>query len=66
MLVVPAKSGRVGPLPCILWGMNAFAMKGIVVPSIFELLPDATTDLEMEVWRHRHISGVEQTMNVAT
>jgi hypothetical protein len=41
-------------------------MKGVVVPSIFELLPDAATDLEMEVWRHRHISGVEQAMDVAT
>jgi hypothetical protein len=41
-------------------------MKGIVVPPIFELLPDATTDLEMVVWCHRRISGVKQAMDVAT
>ena len=61
---MPTQRGCVGLLRDILRHVYRFTMKVVVVSAVLEFLPYAVTDLEMMVWRHRHVTGVEQAVDV--
>jgi len=50
----------------VLWRADLLAVKGVVVLPVIKLLPDAPADLEVMLGRYRHVTGVEQTVDVAT
>src|SRR6478609_133094 len=66
MLVVPDQGARMRTLVNVLWRADLLAVKGVVVLPVIKLLPDAPADLEVMLGRYRHVTGVEQTVDVAT
>ncbi len=60
---MPTQRRRIGSLLAFLGNMDSFAVHGVIVPAVVELLFDPPTDLEMQVGCHRHVSGVQQAVD---
>ena len=65
ILVVPSQYGPLRLMCGFPRHMDGAPMQRIVIPPVFELLLDAVADLEVQVGRDGHVTGVEQAMDVA-
>ncbi len=66
IFIVPAQGAAVGAFIGSLWCGNPFSMKGVILSAVFELFPNASTDLEIETGCYRHATGVEQLVGIAS
>ena len=62
---MPTQRRGIGLLLAFLGNMDSFAVHGVIVPAVVELLFDPPTDLEIQVGCHRHVSGVQQAVDVS-
>ena len=49
----------------LIWNGDPLSVKGVVVPTVVELLTNTPADLEVQIGCHCHISRVKQAVDVA-
>src|SRR5581483_2149595 len=64
LFVVPTQRLGVRPPVSSSRSLDRLAMQGIVMPAVFELFFNAAAHLKCQLWRHGHIAGVEEGVDV--